>query len=412
MAEEKTKEQIAAEAEATAATELADAAVEAEASLEEITEKRLEQTFETHEPLEKSAEPKSETDEPTPKEEEKSAESSDDDDEPTPAEKAEEDKIEAELKAAKEAEEDTSVTDEEGKATDEEAGKAETKGEEKVPELSEAYYRAAIHMGWTDEDIKASLATNPKLATKTFANIYESVNRSSEEFAKFGQAKREADAKLAEKPEPSKQETSEYKSAVDIEQLRKDNPGDPMVDLIEAQDAQNKLMFDKINAMETAEPVDIDTRTGTTTATEQRALNQESAAIQQQIEGFFNGDVVKPYAEFYGVIPKDGNWDSLTPGEKANRWAVIEMMDQMIVGAESFGKVMEIDEAIRRAHLSVSEPLREKVIREGIMGKVVKRSGGITLKPSSTAKPANTAPQTQGELLSVTEERLKKIRNT
>ncbi len=418
---EKTNEQIAIEneaaAETTAEAETVAAEAEAEAAaVEERTEENLKKVFITHEPLDKPAESDSETDEPSPEEEKTSAESDVSEAGPTPAEAVEEKKILAEQaaeKAAEEAavagEEATAVTDEKSKATDEEAGKA--KEQEDVPQLSEAYCRAAIHRGWKDEEIKEFFVANPELATKTFANIYEDVNRSSREYAKFGQASIEAAAKLAEKPEPGEQTTSEYKSAVDIEKLRKDNPGDPMVDLIEAQDAQNKLMFEKLNTLEAPAPASADVRTGTSTATEQRAANQEVALIQQQIDGFFNSEETKPYAEFYGVVSKDAaDWGKLTPGERANRWAVIDMMDQMIAGAESFGQVMEIDEAMRRAHLSVSEPLREKVIREGIMGKVEKRSHAMTLKPSSTAKSDTaTAPRTQEELVEVTGKRLSKL---
>ena len=411
MAELEKTDEVDAEATEVAET----AAAEAESALEEKTEERLEKTFITHEPLDKPAESDSETEDPTLEEVETPAESSDGEDGPTPAEAAEEKKIEAEQAAEKAAEEsasseeETAGTDTEVKATDEEAGKAtEQKGD---PQLSEAYYRAAIHRGWKDEDIKDLLKANPEMAAKTFSNIYEEVNRSSQEFAKFGQAKREAAAKLAEKPEPGKEITSEYKSVVDIDKLRIDNPGDPMVDLIEAQDAQNKLMFDKINAMETPGPSNVGNRDGSPTAAELRATNQETALIQQQIDGFFSGEEAKPYADFYGVTVKGAvNWDSLTPGEQANRWAVIDMMDQMIVGAESFGQVMEIDEAMRRAHLSVSEPLREKIIRDGIMGKVEKRSNAMTLKPSSTAKSATaTAPQTPEELVDATQKRLSKV---
>jgi len=406
MAElEKTETEIAAEDKAAddAAAEVADT----EEKLEETVGSNLKKVFETNEPLDMSAESESDSDEPSP-EEDKLAESDETDDGPTPAEATEEKKLEAEQAAEKEAEKETSVTDETNEAKDEEAGKVEDKGGEDAPQLSEAYYRAAIHRGWEDGEIKDFFKANPKLATKTFANVYEEVNRSSREFAKFGQASREATQKLAEKPEPGNEATSEYKSTVDIDKLRIDNPGDPMVDMIAAQDAQNKLMFDKINAMEASAPANV--QTGAATAAEQRALNQESALIQQQVEGFFNGEESKPYAEFYGVIPKDGNWDSLTPGEQANRWAVIDMMDKMIVGAESFGQAMKIDEAMRLSHLSVSEPLREKVIRKGIMDKVEKRSNGISLKPSSTAKPAAaTKPQTAEDLEAATTERLSKI---
>ena len=40
-----------------------------------------------------------------------------------------------------------------------------------------------------------------------------------------------------------------------------------------------------------------------------------------------------------------------------NRWAVIEMMDQMIAGARTLGREMKIDEALNLSHLSVTEPI-------------------------------------------------------
>ena len=62
------------------------------------------------------------------------------------------------------------------------------------------------------------------------------------------------------------------------------------------------------------------------------------------------------YEDFYGTLPKDAViWDSLSPGQKMNRWAVVEMMDQMIVGATTLGREMKIDEALNLAHLSVTE---------------------------------------------------------
>ena len=92
-----------------------------------------------------------------------------------------------------------------------------------------------------------------------------------------------------------------------------------------------------------------------------------------------------------------------------NRWAVVEMMDQMIVGASALGREMKTDEAMNLAHLSVTEPIREKVIRESITAKVKTRSSNLSLKPSGTAQSGQTKPQTGQELEDATATRLSKV---
>ncbi|GAH04678.1 unnamed protein product, partial [marine sediment metagenome] len=116
------------------------------------------------------------------------------------------------------------------------------------------------------------------------------------------------------------------------------------------------------------------------------------------------------YEDFYGTLPKDAiDWNSLTPGQKMNRWTVIEMMDQMIAGARTLGRELKIDETLNLAHLSITEPIREKVIREDIKTKVIKRNKNLTLKPSGTTQSTDTKPQTKQELESATVERLNKV---
>ena len=80
-----------------------------------------------------------------------------------------------------------------------------------------------------------------------------------------------------------------------------------------------------------------------------------------------------------------------------------------MTGAKHLGREMKIEEALERAHLSVTEPIREKVIREDIIAKVTKRSGNLSLKPSGTAQSTDTKPQTAAEFERVTAERLSKV---
>ena len=85
-------------------------------------------------------------------------------------------------------------------ATDEDAQKKGKKKDE-VPELSDAYYRAAIHSGMTEDDVVDFMAANPDLAIKTFANLHENMNRASNEFSEMGRIKKAQAEKPAEDEE-------------------------------------------------------------------------------------------------------------------------------------------------------------------------------------------------------------------
>ena len=416
MSEEKevqTSEEIAAELATKVADEQAEAKAkeaDAEAALEKSTDERLEKTFVKHEKLE-MPEPVLKEDDSTP-DPDKPAEEPDDKDGPTASEKKEEAKLEAEAKAKEDEEKsgkDDKPADDAGtEAKDEDAEKGKDKKKD-IPPLSDAYFRAAIHRGWKPEEIDEQYKANPELTVRTLGNIYEAVNRTSKEFAALGRAAKEAVApKVDVQPEQQAETKPEFKG-LDIEKLRKDYPDEPMVDLVQTVQEQNKALFDEAQALKATRSAPA---TGQPSDAQVRATEQEAAAIEQQIETFFRADELKGYEDFYGTTPKDATtWDGLTPGQKMNRFTVIEMMDQMIVGARTLGRELKIDETLNLAHLSVTEPIREKVIREGIKAKVTKRGSNLTLKPSGTAQPGDTKPQTKKELEEATTERLNKVFN-
>ncbi len=412
--EVQTSEQIAVELAAKVADEVAEAEtkeVDAQAALEKTTNERLEKTFVKGEKLDGLPEPALKEDDSTPGSDEL-AEESNDEDGPTAAEKKEEAKLEAEAKTKEDVDKDgadeksVDDVDTKVKAKDEDAGKGKDEKKD-VPPLSDAYYRAAIHRGWKPEEIDEQYKANPELTVRTLGNIYEAVNRTSKEFASLGRAVKEQ-AAVAVKPEEKLETKSEFKG-LDIEQLRKEYPNEPMVDLVQTMQEQNKALFDEAQALKATRPAPA---TGQPSDAQVQAISQETAAIEQQIETFFRADELKGYEDFYGTVPKDVTvWDSLTPGQKMNRWTVIEMMDQMIVGARTLGRELKIDETLNLAHLSVTEPIREKVIREGIKAEVTKRGSNLTLKPSGTSQPGDTKPQTKQELEEATIERLGKVFN-
>ena len=363
----------------------------AETKLEDDTERRLQEIFEGKGLKEESAEESKESDDSTPEDEKaKLEEKSDEKDETT-------------LAAQDDA--DDKGTEAKVEAKDEEVDK----GEKDVPQLSDAYYRAAIHRGMKPDEIEDFYKANPQLCVTTLGNIYEAVKRSTEEFTTLGRTYKEREAQeAAATATPSKTEgganvESGYKG-VDFEALGKVDIDPDAMAIIKTMDQQNKVMYDEIQSIKEARPVG-------QTQQESRAVAQETAAIQQQISNFFKADELKLYGDFYGSLPKDAvNWDTLNPGQKANRWAVIEMMDNLLIGVHMNNRDMTIDEAMNLAHLNISESEREKVIREKLKTDVVKRNKSITLKPSGAAESETSgAPRTDKELEETTQERLNKV---
>jgi len=317
-------------------------------------------------------------------------------DDSTPVKQAEETKVEDDSTPVKTDEQaDDSVNKE--KAKDEDADKGEAK------QLPDAYYRAAIHRGWTGEEVNDFFKTNPELCLRTLAKVYAEVNQASKDFAFLGRAKKEQVAPVKAEAETKPVET--VKPTVDVEALRRQYPDDPIVDMVAALSEQNSRLIKEIEKVgpakqpsESAQPA-LDA-----------ARQAQADVICKQIEGFFSDADMKQYEEFYGKLPSaNAQWSTLMPGQHANRWAVVEMMDHIITGAKEHGREININDALRMAHLAVSEPIREKVIRETIKQDVEKRNKNITLKPSSSTSRVDERTNTTEGLVSATEKRLKNI---
>ncbi|KKK50827.1 hypothetical protein LCGC14_3121120, partial [marine sediment metagenome] len=114
----------------------------------------------------------------------------------------------------------------------------------------------------------------------------------------------------------------------------------------------------------------------------------DDPAVKVMVDKFFIDPTLKPYVDFYGA-GKDAA--KLTQEQTGNRWSMLEMADNIILGSQAQGRNITAEEAMEMAHLLVSEPVREKALRVELSTKVKKRAKGVTLRPAkSKAAKADT----------------------
>lgn len=272
------------------------------------------------------------------------------------------------------------------------------KGDDEQKELPSAFLRAAVHRGWKENEAKEFFETNPEAALKTFQNCYLDVNNASREWALLGKAKMQklgvTDGQPVQPEGPKKVDVAKLKEEYDLD--------GETVKQLEAQNAQIEEAFRQRN-QQPAQPTQ---PTG------------PDPNIELQIENFFGSEGLKDYNDFYGSVKLGQNWNDLGGGQRDNRWKVIEQANLIAVGAESMGQKMDLLEVLERAHMSVTEPIRERIIRERIKGDVVKRSKSLTTRPSdgsrSTKKMTSDAggkkgSRTREELIEETQGKLHKL---
>lgn len=280
-----------------------------------------------------------------------------------------------------ETDEDEPTGDEDG---DEDGdGKKTPAGDEPTPEIKtsipEPYIRAAIHSEWTREEITALEKKDPELALKTCKKLYDSMNRLSSEFAELGRNKISAQKPNVDPVKPAEEKPAAT-SKIDIKKLKDEYGDDPIVGVIEALITQNESLQNRLG--EVKPNVE-----GKPRLSKEEAVAQVRAEdnLRSQLNSFFSGDDMKIYGDFYGGTSKGENsWDKLTVEQQQHRWDVITLADQICHGALALGKNITVDEAMNRAHLSVSKDVLEKAIKDGIKKQVKSRT--------KTLQPKNATP--------------------
>lgn len=305
--------------------------------------------------------------------------------------------------------EDKDEKDDDSQADDSEESDDSTpddKDKEKETErMPDAYLRAAVHSGWGQEDVEKLYEANPEMALKTFENLYNSTNKASREWAALGRARQEAEIKG---PEPEKVDKLEYGS-LDIATLKKEFDIDPAIErMLEGVNARDQKLTDALNSLQEEKVVSDPKKV------ERAAQSYDvaaEAANEQQINNFFSTDPMKPYGKFYGELKFGETWEDLPAGHKRNRYAVYTAADQMLAGASMQGYQMSLPDALEKAHLLVTENVREEVIRAEIKSTAAKRQKSMVMRPSDgkSKKDNDGQPKTKSELISKTEKRLAKM---
>lgn len=269
--------------------------------------------------------------------------------------------------------------------------------------LPPEYLRAAVHRGWKEQDAQKYFDDNPDAALNTFQNIYTDINNASKEWALLGKAKLERDAipnmpAVGVKPEFKR---------VDVDKLKDEYDLPPeTVALLKAQNEQLEAVMRQPEPVQ-QQPI-------------QQVQTRPNPNVELDIENFFKSADLNAYSEFYGSLELGQNWRDLKSGQHDNRWRVLEQADLMIVGAQTAGKKIDTLDALERAHMIISEPIREQVIRGQIKDTATKRANSMTIRPSdgtrSTAKVnadpgGSKGPRTREQLKSDVQDKLNSLFN-
>ncbi len=272
--------------------------------------------------------------------------------------------------------------------------KGDDKDVDKDVVLPPAFLRAAVHRGWKEEDVNEFFESNPEAALKTFQNCLIDVNNASNEWAMLGKAKVNRD-KVLNAPEIKPE--VEFKG-VDIGKLKDEyDLDDKTIAILEAQNQQLEVMLKQ----QQPEPA------------QQQSIPQQMPIgpdpnIELQIENFFKSPDLGSYDVFYGKLNLGQDWSDLSSGQRNNRWKVLEQAELMIQGAESVGYKIDPLDALDKAHLVISEPIREQIIRNDIKNTATKRKNSMTLKPSDGSRNiSKMTSDADGEQKPRTKEELK-----
>ena len=283
-------------------------------------------------------------------------------------------------------------------------------------ELPDAFHRAAEHDGWKPEDIKGFFEADPERALVTFQNIYTSMNRASKEFANLGRIKAEQTRKQVEDT-AKVDDKIEIKDFVNIEKLKEDYEDTALIDgVVKPLNEALKQVSQEIKSLKSQKSSSADdiafAKTDQIAAT-QRAEATAKQADMKLIEQFFTAEDMKSYKDFYGTIGMGQIFQDLQPGQQKNRYEMLQIADQMVVGNAIQGIELSVPDALLRAHLLVTESIREKVIREEIKSSLTKRNKGLTLRPSAGKKSAAAVseggkPKNRAEVIANAERNLAK----
>ncbi len=315
--------------------------------------------------------------------------------------KEEEVKDENEEVKEEQEEEEEEVKDENEEVKEEQEEEEVKDDSKKEHVLPENYFQAMRHVGWEPERIKRVFEADPEQALEDFKFYHDSQNYVTQQTSSLGRAQQKQTQRATDEATTKvKKDEAEYKG-IDLkaieDELGEDSPA--AVAIIKAVNESNKLLYKEVQDLKQQR-------------VEQAGPSDEEKVIWNTITTHFNSADIKVFDEFYGSVEAGKNWEqSLTGAQLQSRMNVIQEADAYHAGMKLQGKDVEYSEALNRAHLVISAPIQEKILRNELHDKIKKRSKGITVKSTgkATAKDTSKKKDPDATLLSRTKDRLKKL---
>ncbi len=302
-----------------------------------------------------------------------------------------------------EAKEGGETTASEEKAKETESGTTSEENSEKESEevnIPDAYIRAAVHQGWSKEDVVGLWKQDQPLAEKTLGRILESTNRLSIQYGQIGQTIKQPEQKVAAKQQTAVETTTDFDTSK-IEEI---------VDDPELYKTVVKPLMNAVSSLKN-EMVQIQQQQKTVSdaMTSQQNTDREDKlkGIQVDVDKFFGGFDSKVMKEYYG---EGDNWTKLTAEQQNNRNAVLVSGDQQIAGAAYHGKQINNVEAMNLAHMQLTAHIAETEIMERIKDTVTKRESSLSLGAVSSKKDETKASEKTDESATIAVEQFMKER--
>ena len=277
---------------------------------------------------------------------------------------------------------DTQESDQADSKDDTDDSTSEVEVKDGDTEIPEAYMRAAIHRGWTQEIVDDLVEKSPKSAMKILESLYLDVNNASREWSELGRAKIDAERAAINQTTTETVAQEDPATTALIARLRKEYVDDPLIDVV------IKGLESKPKPVQ-QQPVQQQQQYSYETAT-RRANAAANSAIDQRVNTFFSADIMKPYEKFYGKLELGQIPEDLSNGQQLNRLAVLEEAECIIAGHNMRNQKIEIEQAMEKAHFIVTEPIRQQIIREGLKATAVRRKKSMTLRPSDSKRSSDS----------------------
>lgn len=283
-------------------------------------------------------------------------------------------------------------TDEDAEA----AAKKEEKPGEKTPvapksnapTLPAAHRRSLKAYGWEDAEIDDNLTSLGEKFLTTAARLHKNRNDEVAAWAEAGRTARQQSSATSQQNDAAQQQqqlrtTQTPPTAlakVDAAKLKEHYGEDALIDSIVGP---INAVVEQINAILPA-----------VQQTQQRSQQAEIEMLSRQVDAFFGGKELEPYAEVYG---KPGKGE-LSPTQIATRNKVLETADALMVGAKFQGRTLTLDEAMQLAHDSVSSGFKVQTARTQIKNDLKARQASITLRPAAKAAASKVGGGTRTDL--------------